>query len=128
MPLNKIFSGSFVAAEKALNLRSTRQGFIQSNIANINTPGYTEQDFDFKKVMERTMAAQPGLATTDPKHLEPAPVALTESFNFSKEKRPVDLDEEMLKLSENQLMYQVDAKLITKELEDIRYAIDEGGK
>ena len=40
----------------------------------------------------------------------------------------MDLDEEMLKLSQNQLMYQVDAKLITKELEDIRYAIDEGGK
>ena len=128
MPLNKIFSGSFVAAEKALNLRATRQGFIQSNIANINTPGYAVQDFDFKKAMARAMAAQPALATTDPGHMEPDPVDLTQEMTFSKEKRPVDLDEEMLKLSENQLMYQVSAKLITKELEDIRYAIDEGGK
>jgi len=128
MPLSKIFGGSFAVAEKALDLRATRQGFIQSNIANINTPGYTGQDFDFKKVMERTLGAQPALSATDPKHLEPDPVALTEEMTFSKDKRPVDLDEEMLKLSENQLMYQVSAKLITKELEDIRYAIDEGGK
>lgn len=127
MPLNKIFGGAFAAAEKALDLRATRQGFIQSNIANINTPGYTEQDFDFKKAMARAMAAQPALATTDPRHIEPGPVALTESFGVDK-KRPVDLDEEMLKLSQNQLMYQADAKLITKELQDIRYAIDEGGK
>lgn len=128
MPLSKIFGGSFAVTEKALDLRATRQGFIQSNIANISTPGYSVQDFDFKKVMERTLAAQPALSATQPGHLQPEPVALSESQSFSGEKRPVDLDEEMLKLSENQLMYQISARLMAKELEDIRYAIDEGGK
>lgn len=128
MPLSKIFGGSFAVTEKALDLRATRQGLIQSNIANINTPGYTVQDFNFKKVMERTMAAQPTLAVTNPDHIEPEPVALAESLTFSSEKRPVDLDEEMLKLSENQLMYQIGARLMSKEITDIRYAIDEGGK
>jgi flagellar basal body rod protein FlgB len=34
----------------------------------------------------------------------------------------------MVKLAENQLMYQVTTRLITKKFEGLRYVIDEGGK
>jgi flagellar basal-body rod protein FlgB len=47
---------------------------------------------------------------------------------FSKENRPVDLDEEMIKLSENQLMYEIAAKIMGKKFDGLKYAIDEGGK
>ena len=128
MPVNRMFGGSFATTEKALDLRLQRQGLIQSNLANISTPGYTVQDFDFKEVMEKALAEQPAPAVTNPRHISPDPIAATEMTTFRDGNRPVDLDEEMLKLSENQLMFQIAAKLITKKLEGIRYAIDEGGK
>jgi len=40
----------------------------------------------------------------------------------------VDLDQEMVKMAENQLMFQVLAKSIGKKFDSLRYAIDEGGK
>ena len=61
-----------------------------------------------------------------PKALDP--VELSKSREFYKEKRPVDLDEEMMKLSENQLMYEIAAKLMAKKFEGLKYAIDEASK
>lgn len=128
MPINNLFSGSIEAMRTALNLRSEKQGLIQSNVANIETPGYKVQDFDFKKVMETVMTGQSELARTHAGHMSMDAVAVSKSRDFKQEERPVDLDEEMVKLSENQLMYQVTTRLVSKKLEGLRYAIDEGGK
>ncbi len=128
MPVNKLYGGSIAMMRQALDLRLEKQGLIQSNIANQQTPGYTTQDFSFAKVMERTMSGQGDLVRTNAKHLTVDPMAATKSGEFGKEGRPVDLDEEMVKLSENQLMYQVTTRLITKKFETLQYAIDEGGK
>jgi flagellar basal-body rod protein FlgB len=113
--------------EKALAVRSERQGLIQSNIANLETPGYTTQDFSFAKVMSSTLGSGE-LSRTNSKHMELDPVELSKSREFFKDKRPVDLDEEMLKLSENQLMYEIAVKLMAKKFEGIKYAIDEASK
>lgn len=128
MPINKLYGGSIAMMRQALDLRSEKQGLIQSNIANQETPGYTAQDFSFAKIMERTMGGQGDLRRTNAKHLTVDPVEATKSGEYAKEARPVDLDEEMIKLAENQLMYQVTTRLITKKFEGLRYVIDEGGK
>ncbi|MBU0681553.1 MAG: flagellar basal body rod protein FlgB [Proteobacteria bacterium] len=128
MPINKLFGGNLPIMEQALNLRYERQGLIQSNIANMETPGYTSQDFPFTKAMESAMQGSGALSKTHAGHLELDPVDAGISREFSKEKRPVDLDEEMLKLSENQLMYEIAAKIIGKKMDAMKYAIDEGGK
>lgn len=127
MPVNKLYTNSMATIEKALAVRSERQGLIQSNIANLETPGYTTQDFSFAKVMSSTMGSGE-LSRTDSKHMALDPVELSKSREFFKDKRPVDLDEEMLKLSENQLMYEIAAKLMGKKFEGIKYAIDEASK
>jgi flagellar basal-body rod protein FlgB len=128
MPINKLYGGGFEVLRNALNLRSERQGLIQSNIANRETPGYNVQDFDFKKVMETVLTGQGGLARTDSRHLAMDPVEISLRREFKHEERPVDLDEEMVKLSENQLMYQVATRIISKKFEGLRFVIDEGGK
>jgi len=128
MPINKIFGGNIALMEKALDLRQERQGLIQSNIANAQTPGYVRQDFSFATVMERVQEGREELARTHAKHLTVDPVAAAKGRQFTGEPRPVDLDEEMLNLSENQLMYQVTARLIAKKFESLKFAIDEGGK
>ena len=128
MPINKLFGDSMRYMEQALNLRYERQGLIQSNIANMETPGYTVQDFSFEKAMATARFDQGMLSRTHQKHIDLGPVAVSQSLEFSKEKRPVDLDEEMVKLAENQMMYEIVTRMIGKKVDGIKYAIDEGGK
>lgn len=128
MPINKLFGDNMRHLEQALNLRYERQGLIQSNIANMETPGYTVQDFSFEKAMATARFNQGTLSRTHRKHIDLDPVAASQSQEFSKEKRPVDLDEEMVKLTENQMMYEIVTRLMGKKVDGIKYAIDEGGK
>ena len=128
MLTNKLFGGVMATTARALDLRMERQGMIQSNVANMETPGYKVKDFSFAKVMESVASGQGELARTNAKHIALDPMQVSKSSAFSQEERPVDLDEEMVKLSENQLMYQVATKIMTKKFESLRYAIDEGGK
>ncbi len=128
MLTSKLFGGALATTAKALDLRMERQGLIQSNIANMETPGYKMKDFSFAKVMESVASGQEELTRTNAKHIALDPMEVSKSSSFAEEERPVDLDEEMGKLAENQLMYQVTTKMITKKLGWLRYAIDEGGK
>jgi len=124
---NKLFGG-IQNSRLALDARMERQGLIQSNIANIETPGYNVQDFSFSAVMKNAMLQRGKLAQTNERHLGLDPITLSESLEFSNEKRPVDLDEEMQKLSENQLMFQATSKIIANKFNSLKLAIDEGGK
>jgi len=128
MLTNKLFGGVVATTARSLDLRMERQGLIQSNIANMETPGYKVKDFSFAKVMESIATGQGELARTNAKHIALDPVEVSKASAFSEAERPVDLDEEMGKLAENQLMYQVATKIMTKKFESLRYAIDEGGK
>ncbi len=128
MPINKLFDGNIETMRQALTLRQERQGLIQSNVANLETPGYTGQDFNFAKVMQSVMSGQGELARTNKGHMQLDAMEAGRIREFASEKRPVDLDQEMVKMAENQLMFQALAKSIGKKFDSLRYAIDEGGK
>ena len=125
---NKMFGGVVNSGQIALNARLEKQGLIQSNIANIETPGYNSQDFSFESVMDNALRGRGKLAQTNAKHIQLDPVELAQSMEYMSENRPVDLDEEMQKLAENQLMYQLTTKILGKKFDGLRSAIDEGGK
>ena len=128
MPINNLFGGNIPVLEQALKLRYERQGLIQSNIANMETPGYTTQEFPFARAMESATHGSGNLSKTNAGHMDLDPVEAGISREFSKDKRPVDLDEEMMKLAENQLMYEIAAKLTAKKFDGLKFAIEEGGK
>jgi flagellar basal-body rod protein FlgB len=125
---DKLFGRTLDIGAQALNLRMARQGLIQSNIANMETPGYNRQDFSFTDAMQSVMQNQGQLARTNNRHIALDPLDISENISPAAEKRPVDLDEEMLNLSQNQLMYRVTTKIISKQFAGLQYAIDEGGK
>jgi len=126
--LNKLFGNSVNTLETALNLRIEKQGLIQSNIANIETPGYKRQGMSFEDAMAGSMAGSGRLAVTNSKHIALDSFGSPTNSSITTENRPVDLDEEMLELSENQLMYQITAKVIAKRFAALNTVIDEGGK
>lgn len=127
MPVDKLFGGTIAVTSKALDLRAKRQDLIQSNIANIDTPGYKVQEFSFKNAMAKATTGLGSLTKTNSRHMDVDPIAAQGIEAFS-ENRPVDVDEEMLKLSENQFMYQAAARIIAKKFDGLLFAIDEGGK
>lgn len=128
MPIDKLFSGGIGQMEHALNLRYERQGLILSNVANLETPGYNVQDFSFERAMQRATENQGTLSRTHGNHMDLDPVEASRSLEFAQQDRPVDLDEEMVKMSENQMMYEIVTRMIGKKFDGLKYAIDEGGK
>ena len=128
MPVNKLFDGSIALTAKALNLLTARQGLVQSNIANMDTPGYKAKDINFNDVMKRVATEHGELLRTNNKHMSASPSEQGNTGKIVQGNKPVDIDEEMLKLSENQLLYQVSTRIISKKFEGLKYIIDEGGK
>ena len=128
MVINKLFGGSIDLTSKALDLLSDRQSVIQSNIANMDTPGYKAKDIPFAEVMKSAANNQGNLQRTNPKHMPAQQIEATNNGKTHQTKGPVDIDEQMLKLSENQLRYEVATKIISKKFESLKFIIEEGGK
>jgi flagellar basal-body rod protein FlgB len=122
-----IFGKTLADLMSVMNYRLFRQGIISSNIANIDTPGYKARDASFDE--ELTSRLQ--LATTRPNHLrspgEPAGVSFrVKPDPFSRignDSNTVDLDREMMKLTQNQILYEASSQMIQSKIEGIKNAI-----
>lgn len=122
---------------KVLDLRSKKAEVIAANIANAETPGYSANRFDFEEDLARAINGEKGLrlATSHRKHIPLHPARLEEvSGKLSTtidntgigDKNSVKVNQEMLDLSENQLLYEAAAQLLKKKLGQLSYAISGG--
>ncbi|NQU65755.1 MAG: flagellar basal body rod protein FlgB [SAR324 cluster bacterium] len=124
--------------EKTMSLRSRRNDMIASNIANRETPGFRAQDIVFEKELEAAFYSdRPGpLKTSDSRHFdgmkrEPLElVAGTQINSFNPDPKmdgnTVNLDKEMAKLAENQLMYQAVVRSVNWKFQQLKSAITGG--
>ena len=99
-----------------MNLLSTRQKLVASNIANADTPGYHTQDIDFRAEFAQQMQGQECLG---PQTVEPGGLPMKADGNN------VSLDRESRMLAENAMRFQVATSLAQSELHSIRSAIQE---
>ncbi len=119
----------------ALKLRSYRHQLLSSNIANVDTPGYRRKDILFEKIFKKyfTELKTKVLKTTKDNHFLTRPILLED---WKKEIEPftlgtpnnVNLEEEMVSLTENQLLYEATLQALSKELERLKEIITEGGR
>ncbi len=136
MITGRLFGKTWQVVAKSLRLRLARHDVIAANIANVDTPGYRRKDIPFEKVMAAYLKDSPKLKTTHPRHVGSDPLAPPLCSRFEEDCVPLDegtpnnvsLEEEMAKLSENNLMYQATVQALIKELELLKEAITEGGK
>ena len=100
--------------EHYMDLLSARQKLVASNIANIDTPGYKDQDIDFQfEFMSQIDDAAP--------HPVDAPgLAVMNDGNN------VSLDREARLLAETALRFNVASSLMKTQLKLINSAIQEG--
>lgn len=100
--------------ESYLDLLSTRQKLVASNIANMNTPGYRTRDIDFQ--FEYMSQIDGGAANV----VEPDGLTVKNDGNN------VSLDREARLLAENALRFNTASTLLRGQIQILKRAIDEG--
>lgn len=122
-----IFGKALADLSSVMNYRLFRQSIISGNIANIDTPGYKAKDATFDEELTTRLK----LTTTLPEHFgssgEPAGVTYrvkTDPFSrIGNDSNTVDIDREMMKLTQNQLLYEASSQMIQSKIDGIKNAI-----
>ena len=130
-----LFDRLSATLEHALDFRLERGNMLAANLANVDTPGYTPVELTFNDQLADFLDGKnpPNVSRTDSAHIGPfetAPRGEVEFDYFSlpnKDGNSVDMDHEMSKLAENQLLYRATTKIYSKRMALIKYAIQEGG-
>jgi flagellar basal-body rod protein FlgB len=130
----------------ALSGLQQRQQVIADNMANVDTPNYKAKAVSFEDALKTELAGPPrqapkllklGLETTHENHIPLQPVvngatpAKPETFvsadgTLREDGNTVDVEREMAKLAETQIMYNAVGQLAASKFGVLRTAINEG--
>jgi flagellar basal-body rod protein FlgB len=127
MPGDLFPDGTMNLLEKSLSWRSRGQEIIAGNLANLETPRYARQEVNFKEVLQNHIQGRPGirLVATHSQHLQGSRL---ESGLVRDTSDPVDLDQEMVNLSLNQLGYQASVTMLSKKLDQLKTVVEGDGR
>jgi flagellar basal-body rod protein FlgB len=125
------------AVRASLDASAMRLKAISNNIANVNTPGYKRIEVDFESELRKALNPQvlqgartdnghmnigrPDLGTIQPQAYRPNDPTLPGQVNN------VDIDMEMAKLAENQILFQAGVKFLSERSAVLRSAISGKG-
>ena len=136
--MDRIFDKHFTLLQRSLDFRSQRQNLLTANVANAETPGYRAIDLVFEQALGEAMRAEePGpLRVSDRRHFDgndAVPLDMVKPVTIKSgnpvgtlDGNTVDLEREMAKLGENQIMYQVMTQIISSRFRGLRHVIKEG--
>lgn len=114
-----------------------RQRVLAQNVANADTPGFRTHDLeplDFKKAMTQLPPQKTTLALTSPGHIAATASGEADKYGQPRAKsfeiRPngnaVVLEDEMIKVAQNQIDYQAVTSLYSRSLGLIKTALGKG--
>ena len=122
----------------ALDASWLSQRVIANNVANVDTPNFKRSEVSFQDKLQAVIKGQHEgrLATTHPKHISDAPrVALQDvrpeiyrvnNTSLRADGNNVDLDTEMARLAQVQLLYNTLLEVIGARGKRIKAAVTEG--
>lgn len=122
----------FQALKSKMMWHQTRQGVLAENIANANTPGYQSRDVKDYSFRDHMTLQAPGLATATTRvgHISGAvsgnlgtKVEERDTFEITPDGNSVNLEEQMMNITQNQMDFQAATSLYTKGLGLIRTAL-----
>ncbi len=141
--IDRLLDGSTMTVlTKALSASRLSHDVMAHNLANLETPGFKRSEVLFSDRLAAAIKAQDGAAEalaglrTNDRHLpigepvsvndvEPQVVVRAET-SLRQDGNNVDLDAEMVRLSENTLLYQALAQVVRSRLASLRSVISEG--
>ena len=127
----KLFDKTMTLVQRSMDIRASRHRILSSNVANIETPEYVSRDLPFQKVFEHCLEDSSALSMrkTHPAHLPAAEGPLSQDFTSPIETDPgpggVDIDQQMSRLAENNLMFQAGVQALIKKFEALKVGISE---
>ena len=132
MAIIGLFDRTTDLLQKNLDLRMQNQEAISANIANVDTPGYRAVHLEFEKGLQHALAteeAKDAAGTAgggDDITQVQAKVVRLPDYTGIGDHNGVNLDQEMVDLAQNQVLYDAATELISKKLGLLRYVIQEG--
>ena len=122
------------ALATALNLRRLRQDIISSNIANADTPHYKAKRIDFEAALARALDIDGhlGMKSSHEKHFDVGSGGfdslkpeIYEDPNgvVNEDGNTVDREQEMVRMTENKILYDAAIRLLNKKLGLMKYAL-----
>lgn len=140
MQIEGIFSSTIDVLEKSIDLRAKNQNLIASNVANAETPNFVPKSLDFEQELQGALKTrqngQHSSALTNERHIPirgaggrssiksvTGTVVETPAKTPGKDGNAVELENEMSKLAENQVMFNASVQMLNKKFEVLRTAI-----
>lgn len=131
------FDSGMQLLNKVLDLRAKNQQVIAANIANAETPGYSPAKFHFEDELRSVINSSSGLqlANSHTNHIPLGPrdinsvrgtITIHPDNTGIGDENGVSVDEEMIALSENELLYEAAAQLLKKKVGLIKYVVSGG--
>jgi flagellar basal-body rod protein FlgB len=122
---------------KVLDLRAQKAQVISANIANAETPGFSPSKFEFEDELANAIGKRNSvtLSTSHEKHIPLGPanfnavngkIVTEKDLSGVGDGNGVSVDQEMLDLSENELLYETAAQLLKKKMSQLKYVISGG--
>lgn len=145
MPIEGLFGTTVEVLAKSVDLRTRQQNLISSNLANAETPGFTPRVLEFEQQLQSAVkrssargAASSGAAPVHPAHIPlkgagPARIqqvagSVVESpaQTPGRDNNGVELENEMNRMMQNQVLFNASVQLLAKKFEGLRTALREG--
>ena len=118
-------SNNYQASKKLMDVTVLRQEAIAANLANANTPAYKRVDID----SDFSTAFKNALSGKSNEKIDNLSVNLAVDSSAPKTDasgNTVDIEKEMVLLSENQIQHQLESRMISGRLSRLRLAIKGG--
>jgi flagellar basal-body rod protein FlgB len=133
-PIQSRLAGRTVALlQQALSYRSANHSVISGNLANVDTPGYRPQELTFDQELRRAVDGEGiSIKRTDERHM-PTPTdifggkashELVANDQEIGESNQLNIDKEMARMVQNNLLYEASAKLLAKRFDALRQVIE----
>ena len=111
--MDALFGKTIEMLSAILDFRSERHKVIASNIANIDTPNYRPKDIVFKEELKALIGNKDGI------RIDKA------DFEVINSGERVNLDIEMAKLAENNLMHNLTVELLARKFRGLNTVLKE---
>lgn len=138
MQLDGLFSTTVEVLGKNIDLRARHQNLIASNVANAETPNYVPKSLVFEDELQGALkGGSKGAAVTNSRHLPlkgaasriqsvSGRVVETPAKTPGKDGNAVEIENEMGRMMENQVMYNASVQILAKKFEGLKSALREG--
>ncbi len=132
----RITDRTIAVLQKSLDLRSQKQQVIAGNIANAETPGYAARKLTFEDSLRRAIKTPEMTGNkTNAKHFPIGPSGISgvqgtitrknDAVAFG-DGNSVSVEDEMLDLAENQLLYEAGSQILKKKFSMLKFAVSDG--